>query len=114
MSTDHRFTDARLDEMERSASPGDVHIAPHLRRLDTPERRGRAHAAGMTLMNLRGGRPSDNIGEMARALARLVEEGREDEELFPEARAREYREQDRAARALDPYGERVARAHASL
>lgn len=108
------FTDDRLDADAASDAPGPRNRARHLRRLDTPERRARASSEGMTLTNIMGGRPSDNVHRAVHALLGMIAAGREDDELYGERFSREARDRDRIAREADPYCRRLDAAMRSL
>ena len=105
------YTDEWLDEQSASTTPGPSNRARHLRQLDTPERRSRADSEAMTLTNIRGGRPSDNVADAARALLRMIEEGREGEEMYGELYARRERERQQEHQRIAMRAE-AARYHA--
>lgn len=72
--------------------------AQELLRLDTVERRQRAVAEAHTLQNLMGGIMSGNLFNAVRDLQRNIDAGHEEQELYGERTAREYREREKALR----------------
>lgn len=92
------YSDEYLNEMMTSPSAGERNTAPYLRELDTPEQRRRAVSEGYTLSNLLGYRHSQAVREAVNNLQDLIEAGREDQELYGERTAREYREMEKARR----------------
>ena len=74
--------------------------ARELLRLDTVDRRKRADAEAGTRQNLRGGIHSDNLRDAVSDLLRMIEEGREDEEMWAEGAARRHREAEAEMRRV--------------
>jgi hypothetical protein len=78
--------------------------APHPRqsrvllRLDTVERRKRAMAEAGTRQNLMGGILSANLHHAVNDMLAAIAAGREDQELYGERTARQYRERENEAR----------------
>jgi hypothetical protein len=87
---------AKAGEFER----GDQNAAQWLAQLDTVERRKRAAWAGSTMMNLRGGRYSEMVGDAVEELRWKLARGEEDTEMWAERVARQEREKDQALREI--------------
>lgn len=100
-----RYTDEALTA-KAAQQGGFARAAGYLlERLDTPERRARADSEGWTLNNIRGGRYADMVWDACNDLRRMIEQGREDGEMFGERFARQDRERQQI--------EREARLHAA-
>lgn len=67
-------------------------------KLDTPERRARADNEGCILNNLEGGVPSRSLATAVLTLKRMIEQGKEDEEMYGEKFNREFLEKERKIR----------------
>lgn len=76
--------------------------ARELLRLGTVAHRIRADREAWTLGNLRGGRPSDNVNAAVNDLLRMIEQGREADEMYGERVAREQREREAELRQVVP------------
>lgn len=81
-----------------TAAPGPKNRAVQLLKLDTPERRARAESEGNILTNLEGGVPSQGVASAVASLLKLIEEGREDEEMRGEETNRRFLEGERRKR----------------
>jgi hypothetical protein len=92
------YTDEYLRQAQVDGSPGERNSAPYLLELDTVERRMRAVSEAHTLSNLLGFRHSQAVREAVNNLQDLIEAGREDQELYGERTAREYREAEKLRR----------------
>lgn len=98
-----RYSDELLEASVAAGGYG-IEIHPNqareLLRLATIEHRTRAAAEAQTLGNLIGGVPSGNYYRAVTDLLRLIADGREDEELYGERTAREYREREAELRKV--------------
>jgi hypothetical protein len=79
-------------------APGPKNRAVELLKLDTPARRARAESEGDIITNLEGGVPSQGVACAVSSLLKLIEEGREDEELRGEETNRRFLEGERRKR----------------
>lgn len=79
-------------------APGPKNRAVQLLRLDTPARRARAESEGNILTNLEGGIPSQGVTRAVDILLKLIEDGRENEEMRGEETNRLFLEGERRKR----------------
>lgn len=92
------YSTEQLTKDLKSPWPGVANAAPYLLELDTPERRARASAEAHTLQNIRGCIFSQGVADAVSALKRAIADGKEGEELYGEAFARQERERQQALR----------------
>ena len=102
------FTDEALQEALTSRWPGVRNAAPHLLKLDTPERRQRADHEAHILSNLLGFIYSQAVSDAVFSLLKNISDGKEDQELYGEKQCRLDLEHQRALREQREAHDRIA------